>query len=477
MPYSWSTISKHLPFSGSKDAGSFTTTGSGKDEEAGGVRSGRGGSGVFCGLSTILMLTISALIRTKNNKKTIRKGFRIIDDFCCRWDLFRFYLMKSSEDGIRRRLVSSSTLSADSTKQGFVENLKQYDVYPKVAQDVFGENDSHERTTSGAIISMISCMIMLVLIFYEFKAFTIPVRREHMVVDTTSARPLDIHFDITFHAIPCPDLRVDALDITGMQQVNVLRSVHKQRLDLDGNSRGAAYVDNPDQDEYRAIVGLGIMKHFSDTKTVKLSNEGCNLVGKLVVHKVAGNFHFALGKGLRYGSRHVHHFEIDDIKHFNTSHTINELRFGPNFSGIANPLSKHQRILPEIVSEEAKKGSDGSESLYTGHFEYYLDVVPTNYVNRFGVFHYTSQYAFSEKFTKVETPEPGSNMRIPGVFFIYKISPFMVEVVDEVTTFFHFLTSLCAIIGGVVSIASLVDTIVYFAPKILSASPSSSKLQ
>lgn len=48
-----------------------------------------------------------------------------------------------------------------------------------------------------------------------------------------------------------------------------------------------------------------------------------------------------------------------------------------------------------------------------------------------------------------------------GLFFNYEISPLKVIHVETRQSFAHFLTSTCAIIGGVLTIAGLVDSFVY----------------
>lgn len=79
-----------------------------------------------------------------------------------------------------------------------------------------------------------------------------------MVVDTMAPYPLNISFDFTFPAIPCPEVRIDAMDVTGEQQVNVLRNVYKQRLSLSGDKLGSAYLDKADADEYRMLLNCCI---------------------------------------------------------------------------------------------------------------------------------------------------------------------------------------------------------------------------
>lgn len=53
------------------------------------------------------------------------------------------------------------------------------------------------------------------------------------------------------------------------------------------------------------------------------------MAGTVHVNKVAGNLHFAIGQVLVQGSRHVHHFTLNDLHQFNISHTIHHLAFGP----------------------------------------------------------------------------------------------------------------------------------------------------
>ena len=50
---------------------------------------------------------------------------------------------------------------------------------------------------------------------------------------------------------------------------------------------------------------------------------------------------------------------------------------------------------------------------------------------------------------------------LPGVFFIYDISPIMVKFTEKRKTFAYFVTSLCAIVGGVFTVAGIVDSLIY----------------
>ena len=50
---------------------------------------------------------------------------------------------------------------------------------------------------------------------------------------------------------------------------------------------------------------------------------------------------------------------------------------------------------------------------------------------------------------------------LPGIFFIYDLSPFLIEVQKTSTPFLHFFTKACAIVGGVISLSGVVDSAWY----------------
>ena len=57
--------------------------------------------------------------------------------------------------------------------------------------------------------------------------------------------------------------------------------------------------------------------------------------------------------------------------------------------------------------------------------------------------------------------DPSKGFVLPGVFFIYDISPIMVKFTEKRGSRSYFLTSLCAIVGGVFTVAGIIDGILY----------------
>lgn len=54
-----------------------------------------------------------------------------------------------------------------------------------------------------------------------------------------------------------------------------------------------------------------------------------------------------------------------------------------------------------------------------------------------------------------------------GVFFMYDMSPMMVQLTEHRRSFTHFLTGVCAIVGGVFTVAGMLDGMLYHSTKAL----------
>lgn len=205
--------------------------------------------------------------------------------------------------------------------------------------------------------------------------------------------------------------------------------------------------------------------------------DGCNMVGYLEVTKVAGKFIFLPSKNFQIAHMHDHDHAAFDHGSFNVSHTINHLSFGEDYPGLVNPLdnstkveqphdtvrvaNQNQRIFSSIEDMlEAITHMGGSQTAGGGVFSYYTKVVPTEFLHLDGRKIDTNQFSVTEKFKTTEG-EKGTDRLIPGIYFFYDFSPIKVVVEEKRMSFSHFLTQLCAIIGGVFTVAGMVDKAVY----------------
>ena len=90
---------------------------------------------------------------------------------------------------------------------------------------------------------------------------------------------------------------------------------------------------------------------------------------------------------------------------------------------------------------------------------YYLKIVPTTYSQLTSLSPLvTNQYSVTEHY---RSTNPKEGQGLPGVFFFYELSPIMVSISERRIGLLHFLTQLSAIVGGVFTVAGMLDRLLY----------------
>ncbi|KAE8800684.1 putative amidohydrolase ytcJ [Hordeum vulgare] len=70
---------------------------------------------------------------------------------------------------------------------------------------------------------------------------------------------------------------------------------------------------------------------------------------------------------------------------------------------------------------------------------------------------HSNQFSVTEHFREaICLPRPP-----PGVYFFYEFSPIQVDCTEENTSLLHLLTNICAIVGGIFTVAGIIDSFVY----------------
>lgn len=90
-------------------------------------------------------------------------------------------------------------------------------------------------------------------------------------------------------------------------------------------------------------------------------------------------------------------------------------------------------------------------------FQYYIKIVPTMYVKLSGETIHTNQFSVTRHSKSVSVVSGESGM--PGIFFSYELSPLMVKYTERENSLGHFATNVCAIVGGLFTVAGIIDSI------------------
>ena len=175
-------------------------------------------------------------------------------------------------------------------------------------------------------------------------------------------------------------------------------------------------------------------------KMIAQKNEGCRLYGSVEVSRVAGNFHFAPGRSIKNAHTHSHDMAAMAFSDtFNTSHIINSLSFGEEYIGRVDPLDGAVEINEDKVS------------LY----QYFVKIVPTTLIKLNGDTLETNQYSTTKHYQAFSTAHDSE--KLPGVFFIYDLSPIQVVFRETSQTWTRFLVLVFGTAGGLFTISTLLD--------------------
>ncbi|CAG0880435.1 unnamed protein product, partial [Darwinula stevensoni] len=193
----------------------------------------------------------------------------------------------------------------------------------------------------------------------------------------------------------------------------------------------------------RSMDEIEQCKDESSRKEIEWAvKEGCHIYGYLDVNRVGGNFHFAPGKTYSGEHVHVHDLQTMSLESVNLTHTIQHLSFGRHIRTHNDPLDS-----TVVISEKGAM-----------MYQYHLKIVPTKYERADGSTLDTNQFSVTRHEKSLMSMMDSG---IPGVFFHYDFSPLMVKYTEKTKSLGHFATGLCAIIGGVFTVAGLIDALLY----------------
>ncbi|KAK0221743.1 endoplasmic reticulum-derived transport vesicle ERV46 [Armillaria fumosa] len=405
--------------------------------------------------------------------------------------------------------------------KGLFGALKGIDAFGKTTDDV------KVKTRTGAFLTILSAAIILAFSTMEFIDYRRVYTDTSIVVDKSRGEKLTVNMNVTFPRVPCYLLSVDVMDISGETQRDLSHNILKTRLDkkekpipnsfsaelrndLDkmneqtsGDYCGSCYGGlepasgccNTCEEVRTAYVNRGwsftnpdaIEQCKSEGWADKLheqADEGCNVSGRIRVNKVIGNIHLSPGRSFQTSGRNVYDlvpYLKDDGNRHDFSHTIHQFSFeGDDEYDIFKAASGREMKQRLGIGQNPLDGTAGRTNKAQYMFQYFLKVVSTQFRTLDGKIINTLQYSatqFERDLTdggQTGTPQ-GVHVQhgvtgVPGAFFNFEISPILVVHSDTRQSFAHFLTSTCAIVGGVLTVASILDSVLFATTRALKKS-------
>ncbi|KAJ8577019.1 hypothetical protein ON010_g2185 [Phytophthora cinnamomi] len=224
------------------------------------------------------------------------------------------------------------------------------------------------------------------------------------------------------------------------------------------------------------LEGIDFKKHRPSVSMQTGAVEGCEISGSISVNRVPGMLVFtARSDEVSFNAQAV------DVSHIVNHFSFGQVRRTENlFSGGAGLLAAPSNRYPL----DRKTYTIESENVTVQHFLnvrtcsiqgstvvslMWTDLYPANSCDdRMQVVGFDNQdntrkthlqqrsYEFSATTTQYED-------KVPSALFTFDISPLVVQITTDSIPFYHFITHLCAVIGGVFTILGLVDSGVFHA--------------
>ncbi|KAI8552762.1 hypothetical protein RHMOL_Rhmol06G0292500 [Rhododendron molle] len=177
---------------------------------------------------------------------------------------------------------------------------------------------------------------------------------------------------------------------------------------------------------------------------------GCRIEGFVRVKKVPGNLVISARSG-------AHSF---DASKMNMSHIISHLSFGKKIT--PEVLRDMQRVVPYLGGSHDKLNgrhyiTNTLDSNANVTIEHYLQIVKTEVITRRTLYEdkVVEEYEYTAHSSLVHS------LDIPVAKFHFQLSPMQVLILENSKSFSHFITNVCAIIGGVFTVAGILDSILH----------------
>ncbi|XP_024515759.1 protein disulfide isomerase-like 5-4 [Selaginella moellendorffii] len=253
--------------------------------------------------------------------------------------------------------------------------------------------------------------------------------------------------------------------IQGFPSIRIFRKGHDLKGDEHGHHEHDSYYGERDTDSLvkamEALVPKETTLALEDKTngTVKRPAPragGCRIEGFIRAKKVPGNIIISAHSG-------SHSF---DASAMNMTHYVSQFSFGRELNFWMR--RELYRIYPHLASVYDTVEANLTGRIYVSQHEnithdHYLQVVKTEVVS----LQKRKEFSLLEQYDYTSHSNTVQNTNVPVAKFHYELSPMQVLVKENPKSFSHFITNVCAIIGGVFTVAGIVDSMLHGAMRMV----------
>ena len=313
--------------------------------------------------------------------------------------------------------------------------VKNFDYFQKLSYDV------SKPTTTGAVISVLTCACITLLLLYNIIDYFCPnIIKTPIIYQDHDNSKIDMHLNIKVNA-PCSLLSVVQEDQNGNRNDNVYAHLQKSRVD-----RNNHIIETSQR------FSLGSLEQV--VEQIK-EEEACIIRGFLQIEKVQGNVHISF-HSVRMIMNVLLNRYPDMFEKLTLSHKLGYLKFGDT-TNTAKILSKYGYNEHTSFYKEDMPDYKYSKK---PNFDYFIKIIPFLFKEENGyqkddIMAY--QYSLSSQDRNINNND--EDLNLPVITLSYDFSFLTMQIILEKKSFLHFLTHICAIVGGVYFIFTILSRI------------------
>lgn len=338
--------------------------------------------------------------------------------------------------------------------------IKSFDLFQKIVLE-----SEYKSTFSGSFLSILVIILLIFLVTKETIIFFTPLIVKDSIVqnkyNTNQASNFNFHIKVKFYDAPCPLISLDLENLLGAHVMNV----RDNGIKFFRYSKNNEIIKDNEFSPYQ----------ISALEEALKNEESCFIDAHLNLHKSVGDVHFSFHKFREVFDELRNKYANKGIfKKLNVSHkifkisltdekTIKKIKenfgdysYSPDLLDFIDKYEKNTHVFPNFYKEQRD-----ANNMINSNYEYFIILIPHIFHNEYTnetIFTYLYSMTYKEKELNQEDEE------MPLMLINYDFSPISMRFTLVRKSFLHFLTNICAIIGGVFVFFKLMHNILtYFA--------------
>ena len=303
-----------------------------------------------------------------------------------------------------------------------MHSVKGLDLFKKLPTDHF------PQTAIGGLFTLIALVTMCSLFLFELNSYLSPAIVKDTFVNISREDQIQVNINVTLPNIPCGMVGLDLQDAAGGHSMDQGNALKKVQLTANGALKTNQQLD-------ASLQGI---------RTALNSGEYCRLLGNFDVGSLPGNFHIS------FHSQHalVHQLFHQELHNMRFEHTLDHLSFGSDLHTLMSDEEIHEVSAP-YDHLQVTYAPDGK--IY--NTEYFIKIIPMQFFDEStGVLHSSYQYSMNHN-------SAVTNSAFGAIYFRYDVDCITVKYTRKSGNLAHFLTNVCAILGGVFVVIGIFHSI------------------